>query len=59
MRYKQYRFVKRKGEIVQQFRVVTTSDRPAYPLWKFWRWGTYVVDYDYGNWIDIPMEEIE
>lgn len=58
-KYNQYRLAKRKGEITQQYRVVTSTTKHAYPLWKIWRWGTYVVDYEYGEWIDMPMEEIE
>ena len=58
MRYQQYRIAKRNGEIVQQCRYATSSTKNKYPWWQFWNWSIYEVSYDYTEWEDIPMVEL-
>ena len=58
MRYQQYRLAKRNGEIVHQTRYVECITKLAHPRWQFWNWSTYKVDYDYSDWMDMPMIEL-
>lgn len=49
----QYRIAKRDGEIIQQRRYVTSTTKNKW--YKPWE---YTVDYEYSDWIDIPMVEM-
>ncbi len=57
--YKQFRLAKRHGDIVQQYRTVTSKSKVSYPWWAFWKWGIYDVHHEYGKWADIPIVELE
>ena len=55
MNYQQYRLAKRNGEIIQQIR--TMKSTVYTPKWyKPW---DVRVEYEYGEWIDLPFVEIE
>lgn len=55
MRYKQWRLAKRKnGELIQQCRYVESK----YHTKWYKPWHTEV-EYEYGEWIDLPFVEIE
>ena len=54
MNYKQFRLAKRNGEIVQQFRTIISNTKAKW--YKPWE---YKVEYEYGEWEDIPIPELE
>ncbi len=54
MNYKQYRLAKRKGELIQQVRLVKT--RTSNKWYKPWE---YKIEYEYGEWEDLPIVEVE
>lgn len=58
MRYSQFRMAKRNGEIVWQHRYVHCGDTyKIQPWWKFWN-QEYTYDKTYGEWEDLPIEEV-
>ena len=57
--YKQFRIAKRNGEIIQQQRTVVVVCLHQHPFWKFWKWGIYESTYNYCEWKDIPIVNVE
>jgi hypothetical protein len=54
MTYYQWRLAKRGLEIVQQRRLVTTTTTN-----KWWTPWEYITEHTYGEWEDVPMEQIQ
>jgi len=54
IKYTQYRLAKRNGEIIQQVRTIISHTKNKW--YKPWE---YHIEYEHGEWEDIPIVEVE